>query len=246
MNLGIQLYNFREELNVDFVSTLREIAKLGYSGVEFAASYGNIAPDELASLLKELGLQCCGTMFSANDLLDEKNIAYEYAKALQSPAVTISASGDFTQIWKEVAERCRKIGDIASRQGVLFSYHNHWNEFADVEGTCAMERILAETDPGKVFMEPDVCWLTRGGVDPSSFIRRHAKRIRQVHLKDSKVPDVREELTELGNGVVDLKGAYLAAKEAGASWVIYEQDVTSDPFGSARISLEYLKKLQSC
>ena len=63
MKLAVQLYNFRVELKQDFKGTLREIAKLGFDGVEFATYYGNMEPDELAALLKELKLECAGTMF---------------------------------------------------------------------------------------------------------------------------------------------------------------------------------------
>ena len=106
-----------------------------------------------------------------------------------------------------------------------------------------MDLILKENDAQKVFMEPDVCWLTRGGIKPAEFISRYASRIRQIHMKDSKVPDVVAELTELGNGIVDLKGAFLAAQKADIPWLIYEQDVSKDPFRSAEISLKYLKNL---
>ena len=54
MKLGLQLYNFRNELNEDFRGTLKKIAALGFSGVEFAGNYGQIPPAELAGLLQEL------------------------------------------------------------------------------------------------------------------------------------------------------------------------------------------------
>lgn len=244
MKHAVQLYNFREELKQDFRGSLKEIAKLGFDGVEFASFYGGVAPDELAAFLKELKLECAGTMFPAADLLDAGNIAYEYMNKLHSPAVTISASCDFTQEWANVAENCRKIGRNARQNGGLFSYHNHWKEFALVDGVPAMDKILGSTDASEVFMEPDVCWITRGGFKPAEFIRRYAGRIRQMHLKDSKVPEEREQLTELGCGVVDLKGAYQAALEAGVQWAIYEQDVCSDTFRSAEISLKYMQKLK--
>ena len=58
MKAGLQLYNFRNELAADFKGALREIAKIGFDGVEFAGNYGGIAPDELAAYLKELKLEC--------------------------------------------------------------------------------------------------------------------------------------------------------------------------------------------
>ncbi|MBO7146248.1 MAG: sugar phosphate isomerase/epimerase [Lentisphaeria bacterium] len=243
MKFGVQLYNFREALQKDFRGTLKEVAKLGFDGVEFPCMYGNIPPEELAEYLKELKLECCGAMFSKEALLEENGIAYQYAAALKTPAVTLSLSCDFTQEWKNVADICRRIGDIAAANKTLFSYHNHWREFELVENTPAMDLILKENDAQKVFMEPDVCWLTRGGIKPAEFISRYASRIRQIHMKDSKVPDVVAELTELGNGIVDLKGAFLAAQKADIPWLIYEQDVSKDPFRSAEISLKYLKNL---
>ena len=89
MKHAVQLYNFREELKQDFRGALKEIAKLGFDGVEFASFYGGLAPDELAAYLKELKLECAGTMFSPEELLDPASQVYEYARQLKSPAVTI-------------------------------------------------------------------------------------------------------------------------------------------------------------
>ena len=189
MKIGIQLYNFREALGVDFAGTLRRVADLGADGVEFF-SYGGIAPRELAGLMRELGLACAGTMFDTNELKDPDNIAWEYARELSSPAVTISDLRDFAAEWTQVRDNCQIIGRNAAMHGIVFSYHNHWAEFAKVGGTTAMELILADCDPKQVFMEPDICWLTRGGEDPAAFIRRHAGRIRQIHCKDIRQPNV--------------------------------------------------------
>jgi len=244
MKFAVQLYNFRKELNEDFRGALKEISKLGFAGVEFAMNYGQIAPDELAAYMRELGLECAGTMFSREELEDAGSPVYEYARKLNSPAVTISWHCDFGREWESVAEFCRRIGDNAAARGCAFSYHNHWDEFTDAGGMTAMDRILAATDPERVLMEPDVCWLTRGGVDPADFLRRYASRIRQVHMKDSRVPEDKQQLTELGAGIVDLAGVYRAAGRIGVQWLIYEQDVCSDPFRSAEISLKFLKELR--
>ncbi|MBP5300960.1 MAG: sugar phosphate isomerase/epimerase [Victivallales bacterium] len=241
MKIGIQLYNFRQQLDADFTGTLRKVAALGADGVEFYA-YGGLQPAELARLMAELGLECAGTMFGPDQLQDPENIAWEYAKALASPAVTISCMLDFTARWKEVRDICQAIGRNAAAHGIPFSYPNHWAEFAKVDGTTAMERILAECDPKEVLMEPDICWLTRGGENPPDFLRRHGGRIRQVHFKDIKQPEVPETTTPLGTGVVDVVGSLKAAREIGAEWITYEQDFTDEPFECARRSLAYLKE----
>jgi len=243
MKIAIQLYNFRDELKNDFKGTLRKIAGLGADGVEFAGDYGGIPPIELADFLRELNLKCAGTMFKADALLNPEDIAYEYAEALHTPAVTISAFIDFASGYGKLRKTCMEIGRIAEQHGTVFSYHNHWLEFTMVDGIPAMERILENTSPENVFLEPDICWLTRAEVDPSEYLRKYARRIRQVHIKDIRVVDNPETTCELGRGVVDLKSAYEAALTTSCKWLIYEQDYSETPFDSASVSIEYLKKI---
>ena len=243
MKKAIQLYNFRKELADDFVGTLRRIATLGYDGVEIAGVRGPLSPSELAALLKELGLECAGFMFRSEELLDPDNIAYEYAKAVHTPAVTINVMTDFTSRWREIADLCARIGQTAARHGLVMSYHTHWAECELVDGVPALFRILDATDPSQVHLEPDICWLTRGKLDPAAVIRKYGSRISQIHFKDIVIPDEVETTTELGKGIVDLKGSGAAAREIGADWLIYEQDCCADPLASAAESLNCLSGL---
>ncbi len=243
MKIALQLYNFRDELKDDFKGTLRRIAALKVDGVEFAGNYGEISPLELAGFLRELNMECAGTMFKTDDLLDSENRAYEYAEALHTPAVTISAFIDFASEYWKLRKICMEIGKIAERHGTVFSYHNHWLEFTQVDGIPAIERILENTPPENVFLEPDVCWLTRAGIDPSDYLRKYARRIRQIHMKDILLPDDPETTCELGRGVVDLKSAYETALTTSCEWLIYEQDYSENPFESTAVSIAYLKKL---
>ena len=41
--LGLQLYSLREETPKDFCGTVEKVAKMGYTGVEFAG-YGGLTP----------------------------------------------------------------------------------------------------------------------------------------------------------------------------------------------------------
>ena len=242
MKIGLQLYNFRNALKEDFRGALKEIAKLGADGVEFAVNYGGLPPEELKAFLKELKLECAGTMFKVDDLVQPDNAVYQYAKALNTPAVTISAFGSTVEEWDATREKCRIIGANAAKYGTVFSYHNHWTEFGTYEGQTFMDRILENTDPKQVFMEPDICWLTRSGVDPIEFIRKYANRIRQIHIKDIKVPTDVNTTTELGTGIVKVAPVLAMVHEIPCQWVIYEQDMSADPFRSAAESLAFMKK----
>lgn len=244
MKAGLQLYNFRNELSTDFKGALKEIAQLGFDGVEFAVNYGGMEPEEIASFLKELKLECAGTMFKADEIRDPESKVYDYARALKSPTVTHSLSTDFAADYEEVRNNFAAAGKAAWQNGFIFAYHNHWREFALKEGVPVMELLLANTDQVSVGMEVDVCWLTRGGMEVSSFIRKYGSRIRQIHMKDILIIDDPETTTELGKGIIDLESAARAAHGIrDCRWFIYEQDTTADPFKSAAESLQYLKKL---
>lgn len=242
MKLGIQLYNFRNALGTDFKGTLREIAGLGYDGVEFACNYGGMAPEELAAFLQELHLECAGTMFTDAELVAPDNQAFEYALALASPAVTFSLMVDFVKEYDCVLDKIRAAGKAAAIHGLIFSYHNHWGEMRRMKDQTVLESLMAETDPAQVFPELDVCWIQAGGENPVRLIKRYAKRMSQIHIKDSRNPSVLEETTELGRGVVDLTGCLAALQKTDCRWLIVEQDFSSDPFRSAAENLAWMKK----
>lgn len=238
--IGIQLHTLREELDRDFAGTLRELARLGCDGLEFAFRFGGLEPAELAALLRELGLKCCG-MHILNTKLDDP-LSWAYAEALKAPFLTISHKGPFDEKFDELLTLCRTGGKLAAAHGLQFTYHNHAGEFQPVEGRLPFERLMAETDPRAVQAELDVYWIARAGLDPVDYIRKYAGRLPQLHLKDMDGAD--GSFTELGNGTVDLAACVEAARDTICEWLIYEQDVCKcPPFESAVVSLEYLKKL---
>lgn len=244
MKFGVQLYNFRHALAEDFRGAMKEIAKIGFDGVEFA---GNIPMEagELAAFLKELRTECCGTMLSGEKLKNPFDPVWEYAEKLDPPTVSISFHGDFAAKWQEILSLCLIIRENAEKKGILFSYHNHIKEFTPVEGIPAMYRILDAPGAEKILVEPDVCWLHRAGIEPAFYIRKYAKRIQQIHLKDIYIdPDPEKScFPPLGKGIVDIESAFAAAKGTTCRWLIYEQDNSMDPFKDAAESLAFVKKL---
>ena len=54
------LLRFRNDCAADLPGTLAAVAKMGYTGVEFAGYYDRNAK-ELRTMLDDLGLKCCGT-----------------------------------------------------------------------------------------------------------------------------------------------------------------------------------------
>src|SRR6185369_12653319 len=60
INIGLQLYSVRNDCAKDLPGVLKAVAKMGYTGVEFAGYHGRTA-QELRQLLDENHLECYGT-----------------------------------------------------------------------------------------------------------------------------------------------------------------------------------------
>src|SRR5436305_2722691 len=87
--IGLQLYSVRKQCEEDLPGVLKEVARMGYDGVEFAGYYGRSAP-ELRALLDDVGLQCCGTHTGLNTILgDELEKTAEFNRTLGNPYLIV-------------------------------------------------------------------------------------------------------------------------------------------------------------
>jgi hypothetical protein len=118
----------------------------------------------------------------------------------------------------------QKTGEAAKKAGIGFAYHNHATEFDAVEGgKTPYELILSQTDKDLVKMELDLAWATKAGKDPVELFKGQPGRFPLWHIKDIK-SDMKT-ITEVGNGVVDFKRIFAAAKTAGLKYIFVEQDM---------------------
>lgn len=241
--IGIQMYTIREALWVDFRGVCRELVRLGCDGVELAFYFGDMEPEELAAFFREIGLNVCGMHVYEKELYDTSSKMWEYAKALETPYLSLSMRGDFRECGNSCLDMCRKAGRDAAANGTLFSYHNHDDEFMPLpDGVIPFDRIMSQCSPEQVKCELDVYWIAKAGLDPADYIRKYASRLGQLHLKDMDADD--KSFTELGTGIINLADCVSAAAATPCRWLIYEQDVCKkNCFESATESIEYLKKV---
>ncbi|ADB36398.1 sugar phosphate isomerase/epimerase family protein [Spirosoma linguale] len=136
----------------------------------------------------------------------------------------------------------QKTGEAAKKAGIGFAYHNHATEFDPVEGgKTPYELILSQTDKELVKMELDLAWATKAGKDPVALFKEQPGRFPLWHIKDIK--DDNKTITEVGNGVVDFKKAFSAAKTAGLKYFFVEQDMAPQGIESITTSITNLKKI---
>ncbi|MBQ6351651.1 MAG: sugar phosphate isomerase/epimerase, partial [Lentisphaeria bacterium] len=237
---AIQLYSFREALKANFQDTMKQIAELGYDGVEFAFYFGGMEPDQLADFMKSLGLQTWAVHVNLLKANDPAYPDYTYAKALGARTIICSGKKDgFVENLDELKTQVRAVRDAAKTHGLEFVYHNHAFEFAKLaDGSYGYDALVGDD----LDVELDVYWLTQGGVDPVEYIKRYGKRLPLLHLKDRN--PVTNSFTELGTGDVPLKACVDALEGSICRGLVYEQDICNYPgVESAKISIANIRKI---
>jgi sugar phosphate isomerase/epimerase len=268
----LQLYNLREELTLDFEGALQKTAELGYTHVELAGLYGK-SPREFKAALDRAGLTAVSAHVPYRDMLGDPErvigghieIGCRYIVIPYLNEEDRSTGSNYEEVKGEIA----KLGERVNKLGAVLLYHNHDFEFKLYRGKYVLDDLYDSIPPGLLQTEIDTCWANVGGVNPVEYIRKYKGRAPVVHLKDFYLPDgpnsgamyeligmpkkadadVRKgfEFRSLGSGRQDIPAILKASQEAGASWVVVEQDLPTPgktPLECAKASLEYLKSLE--
>ncbi|MEO6915032.1 MAG: TIM barrel protein [Chitinophagaceae bacterium] len=245
---------------------IREISSLGFKGIQLRANAFTTYKtkvDELKKMLKEARLTL--DMFSSgnadvNTGKDEETIAMHLAHA----KFVKELGGSFIQITnssrpkegapsdadlKQYGRLLTEIGKQTKAVGVTVAYHNHMGQLGQTPEE--VDIILGAADPNYVCFELDVAHYTQGGGDSTVAIRKHAKRIKALHLKDVRdVPGSpgKYVFVELGQGRVDFPAIFKALDEisfkgSGIIELDGVPDKTKTPLECAITSKEYLKSL---
>jgi sugar phosphate isomerase/epimerase len=248
---AVQLIVFGQRNRDDIAGVLKEVAAAGFPAIEAGNLYESYGEETAKRLLAENHLQVSGAHFGygeyANEARLKAHFAYATAMGLKNLMCSGVADSKSAEGYRQSAKVFNSIGRQAVDAGMTFHYHNHAWEFDDLGGVNGMEILSSETDPALVKFNIDVFWVWYGGKDPAEFITRHAERAGYYHFKDGRRGAgadgrPRPEFLELGRGEVDLKAAMAAARQAGAQWIVAEQDSTTLPaLESVTISRAYLR-----
>jgi sugar phosphate isomerase/epimerase len=144
--------------------------------------------------------------------------------AIASVAQSMSADD-----WIGVARSLNEAAATLAPAGIRLGYHNHNLEFVPVGGgKIALDLLISHTDPRLVDMELDIGWVKAAGYDPAAFLKQHAHRITQVHLKDLAPTPANTALqlntTELGHGVQDWPSIIEAIRSSSIRHAYIEQE----------------------
>lgn len=269
--VAVQLYSVRDEMEKDFYGTIQQMKDLGYDGVEFAGLFGE-DPEKIKAFCEEIGIVPISAHVPYYDMLENPEaVLSDYAKIgckyVVVPYLTEECRPG-TDGFAATVEGIRKIGESAKALGLQLLYHNHDFEFVTIDGEFALDVLYSSVSEDLLKTEIDTCWVNVAGVNPAEYVEKYSGRSPVVHLKDfKKSGDKLGKLYDLigiddeagqeeeedafsfmpvGYGVQDIPAILAACENAGAQWVVIEQDSPAKgdtPLNSVKLSREYLKTL---
>jgi sugar phosphate isomerase/epimerase len=250
--IALELYSVRDECKRDIKGTVRAVAKMGYDGVEFFATYFDYSLEELKELRKlldDLGIRCFSTHNSAKFLTPELlpraievNQILGNQQIIQASAPKIpTAKG-----WNELAERLNAAAAKLKPLGMRVGYHNHDVEFRPVDGTIPWE-ILAGNTTKDVILQFDVGAAISAGADPIAWMKRYPGRTVTMHVKDYSPDPAKGFKVLTGEGVAPWKKIFkLAEKSGGLECYIIEQEGSGyPPLETVERCLKAMRKLRA-
>ena len=239
MSFYIQMYTLRDETAKDFVGSLERVAKLGYSGVEFAG-YGDIPAAEMAAKLRELGLTVPSSHVGIQRLEENLQGEIDYLTAVGGKYMVLPyARLETKQDVLDVAKKCNQFASACKAAGLKFAYHNHGHEFNKIDGQYILD-ILLENVPDMV-LELDLYWAQHAGVDLLPYVKQWKDRLELVHIKDMENIETKK-CVDAGTGTIDF--AAIIAAAARSEYFIYEQEEFDvSPWVSAEASYQNMEPL---
>ncbi|WP_394223336.1 sugar phosphate isomerase/epimerase family protein [Alteromonas gracilis] len=227
--VGLQLYTLRDIMKVSVPATLKLVADVGYTEMEFAGYFSHSAK-EIRHLLDENGL----TAPSAHIMLDEfgtnltqvldnaQTVGHKY---LVVPWLSEAQRGTGIAPYQTLADKLNKIGEACSKEGITLAYHNHDFEFEVRDGQTPLDVLITQTDPSLVAMELDLYWTVKAGKNPVDYFKQYPGRFKLWHVKDLAEDG---SFADVGKGTINFKDIFAHGELAGIEHKFVERDHTTD------------------
>ena len=209
-----------------FQQCVSEMALAGFTGSEVGNKYPK-DPAVLKPMLQLRGIEICNAWFSTflitkpyEETLREFDKHVAFLAAMGAKVVGVSEQSHSTQgiqtqpvfegkyemndaEWELLCDGLNRLGKYSlETYGVALTFHHHMGTV--VQSAAETDRLMAGTDPNYVSLLFDSGHFAYCGENPTELVRRHAKRIKHVHLKDIRpdvVARVREERLSFLEGV---------------------------------------------
>ncbi|HUQ64525.1 MAG TPA: sugar phosphate isomerase/epimerase [Flavitalea sp.] len=245
--VGFQSWILREEIGKNFAGLLKMMADQGYKLVEMCSPKGygggfapleNMKPSEMRKIINDAGLTCPSCHFGFGELNNDLDSRIEWSKELGLTHIVCSSFGlpktATIDDWMAAADKLNAAGEKIKKAGLQTGFHNHSVELTKIDDKLIYDELLKRFDKElvKLQFQTEVINLGYKGAD---YFNKYPGRFFSTHLSDWTA-DKKEAV--IGQGVIDWKEFFAAAKKAGVKY--YYVEMEADKF---KDSISYINSL---
>jgi sugar phosphate isomerase/epimerase len=269
LQIGLQLYSVRNELERDAPGTLEKIAAIGYKNLELITTVtdegllfsGQTLPSVFRQQLDRLDLIAVGCHVMMQEGMNWEKVCDSLTEVGASSLVIPFATFEDKQTVLAYCKQLNQFAEVCKKKAIQLYYHNHFQEFQEFDGQMVLDIMLENTDRDLVMVEFDSYWAIRGGQDPIAWIRKLGKRCDLLHQKDlpasvrpvnlfelpfeaTQIMDLfgtidQEQFTEIGEGTIDVTGIIAAGRLYGNTRYIIVEQDMSSRAELESIAISY-------
>jgi sugar phosphate isomerase/epimerase len=244
--VGLELYSVRDEMKRDPEGTLAAVRAAGYDDVELLWSFNNFGrtAEQVRASLARTGLRAPSAHIDPKILLNDWQRSLDTAALLGHQYLIVPSfpsSVNTLDAWRTWADRFNTAGAAARRSNLWLAFHNEAEHMKPIDGQVPYDVFVERTDPSVVRLQLDVGNMAMGGGDPKRYLERYKDRYWSFHIKDVLADRSRD--TDLGTGVLDLRGILAAIPAIDQKIVYVEHESAPDQLAAARRDWQYLAKL---
>jgi sugar phosphate isomerase/epimerase len=238
--IGSQTYPHRAALKQDFPGVLKQLGDLGVQQIELCSPFGyadfaGLANGaEVKKIIADHGLACESCHFSMRELRQSQDASVAWAREVgitQMITASLGAGNNPTlDDVKRAADEYNKIAAVAARAGIQQGLHNEGFETSMVDGKRTYDMLLQLLDPKLVKFQFQMSTIARG-FDAAEYFTKYPGRFFSMHLQDWNATT--QTAAAVGQGTIDWKKVFAAAKTGGVKNYFVEQDLDMTRSGVA-------------
>ncbi|WP_126664557.1 sugar phosphate isomerase/epimerase family protein [Haloterrigena salifodinae] len=227
-SFGFQLYSLHA-VDDQLPAVIERVGETGFEGVEFAG-LGDADVESVNAALDRSGLGVAGAHVGIEEIeADAEGVAETYRTlgcgTVAAPWLDPEHFASEPAV-EETAERLSNAAESLANHGLDLHYHNHDQEFTELDGRPALEHLFEATDD--IGLELDLGWAGAAGYEPLSFLETHAERSDLVHLKDYDADA--GETVRVGEGDLDIEATVELVRDLEFEWLVYEAEERPDSY----------------
>jgi len=233
MPVGCQTWPVRSEIAKDFPATLADLKAAGMEAIELCSPHSyrefqglsKMSGAEVRKTIESAGLQCHSCHYGWRELKENLDERIAYAKDLGLSQMMLASFGIPATAkladWSAAADAMNGIAEKIRKAGLAAGYHNHHNEFQQIDGVLIYDELMKRFDPKLVGMQFQTAVISIG-YKASDYFDNYPGRFLSIHAADWSAKENKQ--VPLGKGDIDWHKLFAAAKTGGVKNCFIEMD----------------------